>query len=186
MEAPKDPYAYTDNITINATVKASGIAPAMLTATFDEPQAGQVTVYKGDAQVCDPQTPDADGACSFTILAKDLGPGSHTLTVKYKESTVMAEAMLTVNVKVDECTHPTMDSSNKCTDCGETIVVQVDGTNYTDFAAAWNAATANAGEATLSIISSPVIYAISLRTRSTKGMRFCRNTTPPISSVKGR
>jgi len=116
-----------------------------------------VAVYEGDTQVSEPATPE-NGACTFNIPAKDLGAGEHTLTVKYIESTVMAQATLTVNVEVDKCTHPTMDSSNKCPDCGEPMMAQVNGTNYTDFAAAWTAATANAGEATLSIISSsPVI-----------------------------
>jgi len=45
--------------------------------------------------------------------------------VKYIETTAMAEATLTVNVKVAECTHPALGNSNKCTRCGEVIVAQV-------------------------------------------------------------
>lgn len=110
------------------------------------PTEGQIAVYevkKGtETQVCEPATHE-NGACTFTIPAEDLGVGSHTLTMKYKESTVMAEVTVEVNVlNVAVCTHPTMDSSNKCTACGETIVAQVDRKFYTNFAAAWNAATA--------------------------------------------
>jgi len=50
-----------------------------------------------------------------------------------------------------------MDSSNKCTDCGETIVAQVDGKFYTDLAAAWSAATAKEGENTLLTVGSSKI-----------------------------
>ncbi len=152
----KTEYAYTDNITINATVKASGEtanAPAMLTATFGEPAAGQVAVYEGSNLVCAAQTPNADGACTFSIPARELGAGEHTLTVKYIESSVMAEATVNVNVlNVAECTHPTMENG-KCTVCGETIVARIvvgsDNAYYTSIEDAWTFAVSAKQEVTV-------------------------------------
>jgi len=136
-------YAYSDTINITATVKASGAAPAMLAANFDEPTGGQVAVYEGDTQVCAPTTPE-NGACTFTIPAKELGAGEHTLTVKYIESTVMAEATLDVTVTVAACPHTTLDGDSKCTVCEQLVVAEVTiggvTTRYTDFAEAWKSA----------------------------------------------
>jgi len=154
-ESDKTEYAFFDTITVTAKVASTGMAPdaeapALLTAADTSrlrggPTPGQVAVYADiegtQTQVCDPQTPDADGACVFTIPARDLGAGAHTLTVKFAETGSMAGAETTVAVTVAACTHPAMDGSDNCTDCGELIVatVEVDGvtTNYTDIDSAW-------------------------------------------------
>jgi len=71
-------YEYGDTITSNAKVEASGKAPAMTTMSLTEPTPGQVAVYKenGTTQVSAPATPGADGTCTLTVAAKDLGQGN--------------------------------------------------------------------------------------------------------------
>lgn len=157
----KTDYAYSDTITITAKVTPTGEAPtaavAML-ADFAAPTAGQIAVYNGDTQVSEPQTPDENGVCTFTILANDLGAGAHTLTVKYVASDVMAEATVEVKVlNVAECTHPnvTFDDNYRfyCSECGEYIVARTDVGNdsayYTSIEAAWDAAVAAGQEASV-------------------------------------
>ncbi len=158
---PKNTYAYTDTITINATVTPSGKAPntpAMLTATFDEPTAGQVAVYEGDTQVCAPATPE-NGVCTFTIPAKDLEPGSHTFTVKYIGTSAMAEAAKDLTVTVAACPHTEIDATGACTVCKKAIAATVETggitTRYTDITTAWN--YANGKTATITMLTNQVI-----------------------------
>jgi len=96
-------YEYGDTVNIRAMVKATGTAPTKANSRLrgvTAPTSGQVALYEGDAQVCDPQTPDADGTCTFTVPTKALGAGAHTLTVKYTESTVMAQATRDLTVSI--------------------------------------------------------------------------------------
>ncbi len=116
----KTEYAYSDTITINAAVSPTGTAPTVESANLrlrGEPTPGQVAVYEGDTQVCAAVTPDEKGACQFTIPAKDLGSGEHSLTVKFIETDAMAGAALTVTVTVNPCSHKTVENG-ACTLCG--------------------------------------------------------------------
>lgn len=149
----KDPYEYTDSITIKVTVKPTMKAPdpskdpSPQESPYD-PYPGQVGVYlKGegdnyDTVVSTPATPDVDGVCTLTVPASRVGAGVSTLIVKFMGNDEMADAQTEIAVTVAECPHNNVTDEGQCSTCGTYMeaMVEIDGgqsTYYTKFSDAW-------------------------------------------------
>ena len=101
-------FTVSDTITVIATPKATGQAPAngaMLAASLDEPIGGQMALYVGDTQVS--RAVDAvDGSYTMEASAADVltlaqaAPGNIELTAKFFENGNMADAAGTVNITI--------------------------------------------------------------------------------------
>jgi len=162
----KTEYAYSDTITINATVKPSGTAanaPVKATSRLrGEPTAGQMVLFYNGVQVS-AAADETDGSYTMTVNAADLVKegagydGTTTLTVKYVGTEVMADESAEVEITLKPAVlaitgatlaEKTFDGKTTATVSGATLsgFVGSDSLTYgTDYTATAAFADANAG-----------------------------------------
>ncbi len=110
-ETATDSFTASDIITVKATPTATGTAPqkaaARLRGSYTAPTAGQMALFVGDIQVCEPVEAGADGTYTMTVSAADVltkgqagQDDKYTLIVKFVENTNMAGAEAQVEITI--------------------------------------------------------------------------------------
>lgn len=104
-------FTIDDTITVIATPKAAGTAPqkaGRLRGGVTRPGAGQMAVFVGEKQLCEPVNAGADGTYTMTVSASDVlekgnvepNSGAILLTVRFVENDNMAGAEATAEVTI--------------------------------------------------------------------------------------
>ena len=104
-------FTIDDTITVIATPKAAGTAPqkaGRLRGGVTRPGAGQMAVFVGEKQLCEPVNAGADGTYTMTVSASDVlekgnvepNSGAIFLTVRFVENDNMAGAEATAEVTI--------------------------------------------------------------------------------------
>ncbi len=105
----KSECTYGDTVNVTATANPTGTAPAMLMASdsFTERESGQMAVYYNDTQVSEAVSADVNGSYKMSVNTADVvaagaGTGEAVdLSVKFKATESMADALATVSVTIN-------------------------------------------------------------------------------------